>query len=153
MEAEAILQRRLRRLEVVDGDHDVVDARGHGVEAGARLTGVGRLLGRGIGSVPGDLDAMCLGEQHAEQLLGEVGIDARLDRLLPASDHHDVANTRRLDDRRVGALLDRGDLAAHRQPFGDDRDQRAVELIDSGAQVVEFGHHLHRTWSAELRSL
>ena len=54
---------------------------------------VGRLLGRCIGSVAGDLDAMRLGEQHPEQLLDEIGVDAGVDRLLSAS-LHDVAHPR-----------------------------------------------------------
>ena len=96
--------------------------------------------------MPGDLDAMRLGEQHPEQLLGEVGVDTRLDGVLAASDN-DITNAGRLDDRRIGALFDRGDLPADGETFGDDRDQRAVELIDAGPEVIEFGHHVHRTWS------
>ena len=74
-----------------------------------RFAGGRGLVGRGVGAVAGDLDAMGLGEQHPEQLLGEVGVDPRLDRLLAAG-HDDVADPVGLDDRRVGVLLDRGDL-------------------------------------------
>ena len=47
----------------------------------------------------------------------------------------------------------RGDLTAHRQTLGDDGDQRAVELIDAGTEIIEIGHRLHRTRSAVLRAL
>jgi hypothetical protein len=53
----------------------------------------------------------------------------------------------------MGALLQGGDFAADRQSFGDDREQGVVELIDSGPEVIEFGHHVHRTPSTALRSL
>ena len=64
-----------------------------------------------------------------------------------------VAHPGRLDDRRVGALLHRGDLTAHGETLGDDRDQRTVELIDAGTEIIEIGHRVHRTRSAVLRSL
>ena len=71
-----------RSREIVDGDDDVVDARRDRVEAGAQAVRCGALVGRRVGSLAGDLDAMRLGEQHAEQLLGEVGVDAGVDRPL-----------------------------------------------------------------------
>ena len=107
---------------------------------------------RAARSVAGDLDAMGFGQQHAEQLLGEVGVDAGLDCLLPPGGH-DVADAGGLDDRGVGAFLHRGNLTADSETFGDDRDQRAVELIDARAEVVEFGHCVHRTCSAALHAL
>ena len=102
--------------------------------------------------MPGDLDAMGLGEQHPKQLLGEIGVDAGLDRLLPAGDHH-VADPGRLDDRSVGARFHRSNLTAQRQTLGDDGDQRTVELIDAGTEIIEIGHRVHRTRSAVLRAL
>ena len=76
--------------------------------------------------------------EHAEQLLGEVGVDTCLDRALaPGGD--DIAHAGRLDDGRVGALLDRGHLAADREAFGDYRDERSIELIDSCSQPSKIG--------------
>ena len=100
----------------------------------------------------GDLDAMGLGQQHPEELLGEVGIDPRLDRLLPAG-HDDVAHASGLDDRRIGVLLFGGDLAADGKAFGDDRDQRGIEVIDAGSEVIEIGHRMHRNRSTVRRAL
>ena len=99
-EAEALDQRGARRGDVAHGDDDVVDPGGDRVERRRRLAGGRRLVGRGIGSAAGHLDAVRLGEQHAEQLLGEVWVDAGLDGPLAAGGEH-VADPRRLDDRRV----------------------------------------------------
>ena len=97
----------------------------------------------------GDLDAMGLGEQHPKQLLGEIRVDAGLDRLLPAGDD-DIAHPRWLDDRCIGPRFHRGNLTAHCETLGDDRDQRAVELIDAGTEIIEIDHRVHRTRSTAL---
>ncbi len=137
VEAEPPHQAGRRLTQVRHRDDDVIDAAGDRVESG-RPCARGRLLGRRIGAMAGDLDAVRLGEQHAEQLLGEVGVDAGLDGLLsPRGD--DVAYAVGLDDGCVGVLLHGGDLAAHGQPFGDDRDQRGIELIDARAEVGKVG--------------
>jgi hypothetical protein len=141
-EPEAFDQRRPRRGDVVHGDDDVVDARRDRVERRRRLAGGRGLLRRRIGPGAGDLDPVCLGEQDAEQLLGEVRVDAGLDRLLAAC-REDVTDPPRLDHRRVAVALDVGDLTAHGEPLGDDVDQRAVELVDARPERVEVGHGWH----------
>jgi len=40
-----------------------------------------------------------------------------------------------------------------RQTLGDNGNQRTVELIDAGTEIVEIGHRVHRTRSAVLRAL
>ena len=163
VEPESVLHRFGGRGEIGDGNHDVVDACRHGVEP--RPFALRRKLARRrIRPVASDLDSVGLGEQHSEQLLGEVGIDAGFDGLLAARGDH-VAYSRRLDDRGVGSLLDRCDVATDREPFGHDGYERSIEVIDASAQIVEvpagrvlavdvrggrvrgrwFGHRLHRT--------
>ena len=113
----------------------------------AKMGGKYRTLSAGVGAVAGHLDAMGLGEQHAEELLGEVGVHSGLDGLSPAGRDH-VAHAGGLDDGGVAKLLHLGHFAADRQPLGDDRDERGVQLIDALAEVAEvrcgrFGHRQH----------
>jgi hypothetical protein len=75
---------------------------------------------------------------NTEQLLGEVGIDAGLDGLLP-SRRDDIAHSCRLDDRRRRAFLHRCHLATDGQALGDDGDERSVELVDSRTQPSQVG--------------
>ena len=89
--------------------------------------------------MPGHFDAVGFGEEHAEELLCEVGVDAGFDGLLPARHHH-IAHTVGLDDRRGRRLFHRGHLAAHRQSLGDDVDECSVELIDARSQVRKIGY-------------
>ena len=106
-------------------------------------SGAASLSGAGVGTVAGDLDAMRLGQQHPEQLLGEVGVDAGVDGQLAAR-RDDVAHPVGLDDRRVRVLLHRGHLLAQREARGDDAHELAVELIDLLAQRGEVARRGHR---------
>ena len=142
METERVGERCDRGIEVGDGDDHVVDAGRHGVEARPDAVGCGHLVGRRLGPVTGHLDAMRLGQQHAEQLLGEVGIDTRIDGQLATRRHH-VAHPVGLDDRRVRVLLDGGHLLAERQTSGDHANELAVELIDLVAQRGEIARRGH----------
>ena len=124
--------------EIVDGHHEVIDTGRDGVETRSDSVGFGDLVRCGIGPVTGDLDAVGLGEQHPEQLLGEVGVDPGVDGELP-SRRHDVTNPSWLDDCGTGAALHLGDLLAHGEPGSDDAHELPVEFVDSFAQCNQVG--------------
>src|SRR3954447_20398099 len=107
METEPRLQGGCGQIEIFDRNDDVIDTSGDRVETTACLARRGRLLRRRVRTLPGDLDAMRFRQQHPEQLLGEIGVDAGLDRLMPAAVNN-VTNPRRLYDRSVRALLHGG---------------------------------------------
>ena len=88
VEPERAGERSDRRGEIVDRDDEVIDARGDRVEARPDAVRGGQLVGRSIRAMAGHLDAVGLGEQHSEELLGEVGVDAGIDRELASRRHH-----------------------------------------------------------------
>lgn len=129
MKAEAIAHRCGGGGEVVYRKHDVVDAARDGVEPTA--VGLGSQLGGCcVVALTRDLDAMRLGEEHAKELLGEVGVDASLNRLMTARGD-DIADAVGLNDRRVESFFHGGYFATGGEAFGDDGNQRGIELIDA----------------------
>ncbi len=132
---------RTRGGEVGDGDDDVIDAHGDGVERARERVGDLRRWRRRM--VVGDFDAMGLGEDRAKDLLGEVGIDSGVDGELAAAREH-LAHARRLDHTGGGAGLHLGDLATDVHALGEQCDDRCVDLVDLVAQLAEFLGHPYR---------
>ena len=122
------------------GDHHMVDPAHHRVDPGT-VAGIRCLVGRRFRASAGNFDAVRLGEQHTEQLLCKVGIDAGVDGEL-ASRLDDGANTCRLNDGGVEALLHCGNLVTHLKALGDDGDQLPIERVDTFAEGSQFGVHV-----------
>ena len=139
VEAEPVREGVDRTIEVVDGDHHVIDAGGHGVERGASTFRSRQLVRRRVRASAGDLDPMGFRQQHAEHLLGEVGIDATIDGPLPPAGD-DVTHTVWLDDGRVAAFLHACHLLAHGEASGKHLHELLVEFIDPGTQFGKAGH-------------
>jgi hypothetical protein len=92
---------------------------------------------------------MGLAEQHSENLLGEIGVDANIDSPLPTTGEH-IANARWLNDRSVGALFYFGDFATDVDACSKYLDELTVERIDFGAEFGEASHPIDRSdWLSE----
>ena len=84
---------------------------------------------------------MGLAQDDPHDVFGEVGVDAEVNGVLPATGD-DIADSVGLNDGSIAGLFDASDLVANVDSLGQNVEKLPIELVDTLTQSQEFGRRI-----------